>query len=182
MQKIKKIFLSIITFMLCMVPVIKADAATPVNIYFFYGNGCGFCASAEEWFEGLDEETLAKINLVRFEVWGNSNNSALLTKAAELFEVPDDEVGIPFMVIGDETIIGFGDSTPDRILELVDELYETNNRYDLGEHIDLSTGTAEGNLVASPSNQTSDAAVVIALAIIVVGVVGLLTYAKIKTN
>ena len=92
------------------------------------------------------------------------------------------KVGIPFIVIGDQTVVGFAEgTTSDRILELVDDLYEKTDRYDLADHVDLSTGTAEGNLIA-PSNKTSDTTVIIALVIIMVGVVGLLTYAKIKTN
>lgn len=182
MRKIKNIFFSIITALLCLAPVIKAEAATPVNVYFFYGDGCGFCGAAEEWFEKLDEDTLSKINLVRFEVWNNSNNSALLTKTAEHFDMDTSKVGIPFIVIGDQTVVGFAEgTTSDRILELVDDLYEKTNRYDLADHVDLSTGTAEGNLLA-PSNKTSDTTVILALVIIIVGVVGLLTYAKIKTN
>ena len=122
MRKIKNIFFSIITALLCLAPIIKAEAATPVNIYFFYGDGCGFCAAAEEWFENLDEDTLSKINLVRFEVWNNSNNSALLTKTAEHFDMDTSKVGIPFIVIGDQTVVGFAEGTTSDRIRIVDDI------------------------------------------------------------
>ena len=62
-----------------------------VNIYFFRGDGCSYCAKAEDWFEEIEKDYGKKFNVVDYETLKNEinrlkgqyNNLAVITKSID---------------------------------------------------------------------------------------------------
>jgi len=188
MNKLRNIFLSLMTAVLVMAPTVKANAAEPINFYIFYGDGCPHCEAAMEYLDSLDEAERAKFNLIKYEVWANSDNASLMTSVAELMGEDTSKLGVPFMIIGDQTLVGYADNySEDLITAAIDKAYKATDRYDLANKIDLSSGKVDDGsdtptTTPDNSNGTSDATTLLALGIIVIGVVGLLVFAKVKTK
>ena len=189
MNKLRNIFLSLMTAVLVMAPTVKANAAEPINFYLFYGDGCPHCEAAMEYLDSLDETERAKFNLIKYEVGSNSTNASLMTSVAELMGQDTESLGVPFMIIGDQTLVGYADDgSMDKVITAaIDKAYEATDRYDLANKIDLSSGKVDDGSdtpTATPdtSNGSSDTTTLLALGIIVIGVVGLVVFAKIKTK
>ena len=188
MNKLRNIFLSLMTAVLVMAPTVKANAAEPINFYIFDGDGCPHCESAMEYLNSLDETERAKFNLIKYEVWSNSTNASLMTSVAELMEVDTDNLGVPFMIIGDQTLVGYADDYSEELITAaIDEAYAATDRYDIANETDLSSGTIDTDsdtptTNTNSSNSSSDATTLLALGIIVIGVVGLIVFAKVKTK
>lgn len=192
MNKLRNLFLTLVTAVIVLAPGAKVSAAEPINLYIFYGNGCPHCEAAMEYLNGLDATEKAKFNLIKYEVWYNTDNAALMTSVAELLKVDTDNLGVPFMIIGDQTLVGYADdgSSDASIKEAIDKAYSATDKYDLATKIDLSKGTVDDDS-ATPTTTTSkndsskssdDLTTIVALGIIVVGIIGLLVFAKIKTK
>lgn len=96
-----------------------------VNIYMFWGNGCPHCKAQWEWLETLREEYEGKIAVYGFEVFNNSVNRAEMDVFADA--MGDKDVNsVPYTIIGNESISGFGNSstTGKKILEAVEKAQE----------------------------------------------------------
>ena len=78
----------------------------PIIIYEFYGSTCVYCASLNSWFDSIENEYGQYYDLVKFEVWKNPRNSELMSKISNHFN--DNATGVPYLIIGKETINGFG--------------------------------------------------------------------------
>ena len=123
------------------------DAATEeskeVKIYFFHGNGCGFCANAEAWFEEIEDEYGDKFEVVEYEVWYNEENSKLMAAVGEVRkETPG---GVPYIIIGNQSWDGFSDEYKDSIISKIESEYEQepSERYDIMDYVDLSSLVTE---------------------------------------
>ena len=86
-----------------------------VNIYYFWGNGCRFCAMQFEFLVELNEEMGDRFNLYSFEIWFDEDNAAFMHEIAELMDATFE--GVPFTFIGDRFVTGF---LPDDILAAID--------------------------------------------------------------
>ena len=121
MKKIKILVL----FLLLFVPfnIVKADT---IKAYLFYGSGCPHCADEEEFFDNylIDND---EVELVKYEVWGSAENRLLLSKVQD--KLNDHRSGVPFLVIGDNVILGFSNGTTEDIIKdtIKDEL--NNKKY-----------------------------------------------------
>ena len=84
-----------------------------INIYLFYSETCPHCHKELLYFETLKQSNYQdKINIYTFEVSDQINN-ANLKKVKELFK--ENRLGVPYTIIGEQAILGFGDTTSDRI-------------------------------------------------------------------
>lgn len=83
-----------------------AQAVEEVKLYFFYGQGCPHCAAEEVLLNKLTQE-YPQLKVISYEVWYNSENLNLLKKVGEGLKA--DVGGVPFTVIGDQTISGYFD-------------------------------------------------------------------------
>lgn len=118
-----KKFKLLILFLLLFIPIniIKADS---IKVYLFYGDGCPHCAEEEKFFDKYLKEN-NEVTLVKYEVWGSSENRLLLSKVQD--KLNDHRSGVPFLVIGDNVILGYMDGvTDEKIKETINE--EINNR------------------------------------------------------
>lgn len=84
----------------------------PIIIYEFYGSTCSYCASLNNWFDSIEKEYGEYFDLVKFEVWGEAKNSDLMHKVSNHFN--DNASGVPYLIIGKETINGFGGSEQEK--------------------------------------------------------------------
>jgi len=99
-----------------------ANQRGSLDVYLFYGDGCPHCKKEEKYLH-LYEEKYADLNIHRFEVYYNDENMRLFGRIAE--DMGADVSGIPFLIIGDEYIVGFDETlTPARIQNRIEECLE----------------------------------------------------------
>ena len=162
-------FLFLVAMLVILPLTVFADGETEttdnkVKVYFFRGEGCPHCAEAEEWFESIQDEYGEKITIVDYETWYNEDNSALMTKVATVRGESEQATGVPYIIVGDKSWVGFSEATmADEIKAQIDTVYaqDVDSRYDIME------------LVSLPVEKESHASDVIALIIILVVVGGI---------
>lgn len=112
MLKIFKISLSLIFSAVLFVFLFSAtsfsSAQEKQKLYFFYGDGCPHCAEEEIFLDKLEKEHGNEIEVLRYEVWYNKNNSALLAEMAE--KINYNVTGVPITIVGEKAITGFADN------------------------------------------------------------------------
>ena len=97
-----------------------------INIYLFYSYTCPHCHDEIEYFKELEKKYENKINIYKYEVLKNKDNTVLMKTTKNLFDV--SSTGVPFTVIGKEYILGFSETTKDQIEYILDNyLKEENN-------------------------------------------------------
>ena len=166
MKKIVRTFVMFMVGVLALVPTIKVKAQSPAKVYLFYGEGCRYCAGAMEYFESLEPEYGEMFEVVKYEVWSNENNQAILEKVAAVF---GDEVGgVPYIVIGDKTFAGYDlDGGYDEdILNAIKNLYNAEERFDVMENLDIEVKKSSSDVVLYV---VLGALVVLAVVLLVVG-------------
>ena len=102
-----------------------------VNVYLFWGDGCGFCASAKEFFNNGNSENSKYYNLVTYEVWYDEEGREMMEKVADKLDVEVN--GIPFIVIGDKHFSGYSSGMNDRLNEAIISCYESQDCIDVME-------------------------------------------------
>jgi len=74
------------------------------QIILFYGIGCPYCAKVEEFIkENQIEKT---IPFVKKEIYFNRQNAKELEEKAKICEIPENEVGVPFLWDGEKCFLG----------------------------------------------------------------------------
>lgn len=98
-----------------------ALAQEKLEVYFFYGEGCPHCAKEEIFLDKLEKEYQDEIDILRYEVWYNSQNARLLKEMAAKIKL--NVTGVPITIIGDKAIIGYDEdeTTGKRIRSAIDE-------------------------------------------------------------
>ena len=102
-----------------------------VNIYLFWGDGCGNCQSLSYFFYRLPKKYKKMYNLYSFEVWNNEENVLLMTKFGKVLNV--DISGVPLFIIGKDTFTGYYDNTAhnQKIKKAIVKNYEAKEKYDI---------------------------------------------------
>lgn len=192
MKRITKILLTFIIGIFLSVPFVKVNAANePVKIYMFYGNGCPYCESALEYFSSIEAEYGDKFDVVKYEVWYDATNSALLQAVAKT--MGDEVSGVPYFVIGDKSFSGYNEQYNSQIIDAIEKNYNSETRYDVLAETDFDASTANGESHEnsgtsgnsnnySATSSTSTIASYIILGVLVLGLVGLLIFAKEKAK
>lgn len=98
-----------------------------VNIYFFHGDGCPHCKEEFAFFDSIEKEYGKYYNLHTFEVWHNEYNSKLLKTFA--YYLDKKVTGVPFTIIGEKVIVGFGSNAKEEIPEAIKSEYKKD--YDI---------------------------------------------------
>lgn len=138
------------------------ESDNKVNVYVFRGSTCGHCLEEIMFFANAVKEYGKYFNFYAYEAWGNTSNSNLGKKIAQ--ELGESFTGsVPYTIIGNQTYSGFSETTGQTMLEQIQNLYNSADRYDIKDHVDLS-----GNQETKEKN-TSTAVVIILLAIIAIG-------------
>jgi hypothetical protein len=92
----------------------------PVNAYFFYGTGCPHCAVEKDFLYDVLENEYPSLTVYEYEIYNNRENALLLQNLAEQLNLNIE--GIPFLIIGDESFVGWSNTiTPGLLREKVYE-------------------------------------------------------------
>lgn len=126
----KIIYLIIMTILL--IPNIIFAKEKELNLYLFYGEGCPHCKQLKIFLsEYIDENPNVKLH--QYEVWNNQENRE---KFIDVMEITENRMGnVPYLVIGESVITGYGDYTAGRI-ETYINYYENMDFQDkVGEYL-----------------------------------------------
>lgn len=154
----------------------SSEEKTEVNVYLFRGDGCSFCAAAEEWFDSIEDEYGDKFAIVDYETWYDEENAALMQEVADARK--EEASGVPYIIIGDKSWNGFDESYQDEMIEAIEDTYkqDTSDRYDimalLGELPDAD----------EKKSNSSDVAALILIILVTAGFVTGIVFARKKTN
>lgn len=110
----KKIFIFGIAIFLFSTNLTGA-ADLPVNAYLFYGEGCPHCATEREYLFQELKPKYPTLEIYEFEIYKNRDNISFLQKITEALHTSIDAV--PFLVIGDEPIVGFASGITSKEIE-----------------------------------------------------------------
>jgi glutaredoxin len=114
MRKIFLLFfslLTLITLSACSSPAVTNNTnqnnQTDTGIIFYYSNTCPHCKVVEEFIN--TNKVNEKLSFQNKEVGENENNaSELMAKAAQC-NIPQDQIGVPFLWDGSKCIVGQDD-------------------------------------------------------------------------
>ena len=136
-----------------------------INVYLFRGEGCPHCAEAEAWFDELDKDEgySSYYNIVKYEVWNDQNNAALMQEVAKSLDTEAN--GVPFIVIGKKYFSGYASSMNDEIKSAIKEAYESS------EYTDVVNPIVNGATEKTPVEKENNTFI----PIIIVSAVGLIT-------
>ncbi len=120
--------LIIVAFLLFIFPFF-VNAKEKVKLYLFHGNGCPHCAEEISFLNSI-ENKYEDLEIVKYEVWYNEENDALMRKVEEAFGI--NSIGVTTTVIGDTLIIGYGgDSSGSKIERAIQFFLEDDNYEDV---------------------------------------------------
>ena len=100
-----------------------------VNLYLFRRTGCPHCADELVYLDKIINTYKKKINIVVYDVTAGKN-SKLIEDVANTLKYQIS--GVPFTLVGDKYVEGFGEGLEDAIIKLIEEGYE-NQPADLVE-------------------------------------------------
>lgn len=139
MKRIKFFVVLILSFFIFF-PSLNAEEKD-VNFYLFYGRECPHCEELMEWLDVYMAEN-DNINLYKYEVWHDEENQEKFLNAQEALET--DSSSVPFLVIGEDYIVGFSSFyTPDDIDRLFKKYEEENYRNKVGEALGVVEKTSD---------------------------------------
>lgn len=100
-----------------------------ITIYLFRSQGCVNCRNFLNFLNDISEEYGKYFKLVSYETYQNVNNSALMKEVSEF--LGKNANGVPFIVIGKKSFVGYGASLSESIKKAIVDLYNSENRYDV---------------------------------------------------
>ena len=128
----KKIIRLCLLLVILLFPLmVNAKGNDKVTLYLFHGDGCPHCASEIEYLNKI-ESKYENLEIVKYEVWYNDENSEFLKSIKSSFGV--DNSYVPATIIGDTIIIGYGDGTGSKIERAI-KYYLENDYIDQVERI-----------------------------------------------
>ncbi len=138
MKRIIKKIITIITLLFILLPFFSPSylyANEPVNLYLFHGDGCPHCAKERAFLQIIKNVYEEKVNISKFEVYYNLENTELFNKVTEDLDI--DVAGVPLLVIGDEAIIGYDSdlTTGKEIRERIDHCLINSCKDDLNDYL-----------------------------------------------
>lgn len=177
----KKIGLLLVLLMILVAPFTvfaeeeAKEESKEVKVYFFRGQGCSHCAEAEEWFKSIEEEMGDRFEIIDYETWYNEDNADLMKKVADARGESEQATGVPYIIIGDKSWVGFADDYKDEIKDQINGEYgkDVKERYDVIELLNQ-------NKSSKKEGSGSDVAALIII-LLVVGGIGFGIY-KARTN
>lgn len=120
MNKIIRLFFSASLVVIFFFSFSSVNAIQKVNVTLFYGNTCPHC-KAEKLFLIPVIEEYELVNYQELEVYDSKENSDVMLETAQ--ELGVTHIGVPFLVIGDEYVIGYKDAqtTGQEIIKVIEE-------------------------------------------------------------
>lgn len=106
MSNCRKLVIFLGLFAICsLLSVDFSLAKNQIDLYFFYGQGCPYCAQMSQVLKEIQEK-YSQLKINALEVWYNQNNQKLLTAMSEAYKIKPE--GVPVIFIGEQAIEGAG--------------------------------------------------------------------------
>lgn len=99
-------------------PIAGIEASEQVTIYLFHGDGCPHCAQEQIFLDELKAEYKDQINIIKYEVWHNSDNNLLYSEVKKHMNA--NQNGVPFTVVGEKYFYGYNTSIGETIKDAID--------------------------------------------------------------
>lgn len=99
-----KTVLSMIMVVVLALSACKSDEVNTNRIYVFSQPGCGHCVHAKTYMERYYKDYDIKDMNIR-----EGENMSHMRRYARKFKVPEYNLGTPFIVLGDNYVMGWGD-------------------------------------------------------------------------
>ncbi|MGV8025147.1 MAG: hypothetical protein AB2L18_01150 [Anaerolineaceae bacterium] len=143
----KNIFLSLVISLVLLLFSISAvfaqtDQTVPLNIYFFWGDGCPHCAEEELFLETLKEK-YPSVTINDYEVWYNEENQKTLSEFGKILDF--DPSGVPVTIIGDQVWIGFSEEYKTEMENAIQNLLQNPDGFDVGSQVFSNQSQGAGN-------------------------------------
>lgn len=123
----KKLLTIIITILLFIPLICSAKTNELIDVYIFYSSSCGHCKNAKEFLKEYENEKKT-IDIHYYEVIHNKKNAEILENVQDVLDHPS--MSVPYIVIGSEVVVGFGDNTGDELVNII-EYYSKNDYVDI---------------------------------------------------
>ena len=138
----KKLLITIITLLL-LIPIFDVEASSKkyndlvapivkekieinkINLYLFYSESCPHCHEEIEYLKTIKEKYKDNLNIFKYEVTKNENNSKMLESVKKTYGVNNQYV--PFTAIGEDYIVGFSETTKTTIESIIDNYINNTN-------------------------------------------------------
>ncbi len=98
---------------------LKTDQQPNSELMVFVQDGCLHCQHAEE-FLALNGDKYKDVDIVFYNL-KNRVSQVLLFKNIARLNIPQDGLGTPIFIMGDEYIIGFGENEKNSLIQLLNE-------------------------------------------------------------
>jgi hypothetical protein len=181
-MKFKKIVgILFCAMLLCVPSFVRAEEETEgtsnpdqneARVYFFHGETCQYCQKALAFFDSIEGEYGDKFELVKYEVWGNTENASLMKKVEKYLKVTAG--GVPFYIIGDQVFAeGYSDSLNDKIIAAIEKEYAATEKTNVIED------TLANDNVEEEEGNVLDSIIIVA---IIGAAIGAVVYARGKNK
>lgn len=97
---------------------ISAQTARPIELYFFYGQGCPHCAEAKPFLENL-EKRYPQLKIKTFEVYRDEKNKELFSIFLKAYGRKPE--GVPTIFLGEKVIVGYNESISFQIEQAIQD-------------------------------------------------------------
>lgn len=112
---------------------IKEPKDGKLNVYLFWGDGCPHCKKLVAGLNKSINEYGKYYDLYTFEVWDNDRNYYLMQQVGEHFK--EEEIGLPYLIIGDQTFSGYMSSYDEEIQKAIKEEYNETKKYNVFDEL-----------------------------------------------
>lgn len=161
----------------------EIDNNDQITIYLFRGLGCPRCHELLEYLNSIYPTYGKYFKVVSFEVWYDDKNNALLGQVASFLDYSESQLGVPLMIIGDQSFMGYGETYNDAIINAITTEYgkDKEDRLDVFN----SMKKAEENEYQGDKNVSSTSVIIWNAVIILIAtaiIVAVTTYNNNKMN
>jgi len=181
----KKFLLGVILLLSLIILPKEVLASDKVTIYIFRGSTCNHCEEALNYINDHKDEINENIEIVTYEVFENSNNSKLQDAVAEKLGVDTTakDYGVPFIVIGDKYIKGYGGAaTFIKMMDIAEDYLDDDNYKDvINETIKDLNIKVKGLLLEDIFSEPSKVVTIVVYSIfgaVVLGIVAMIVFSR----
>lgn len=122
--------------------------AKEANVYIFYGKTCPHCEEAMKYLDKIKNKY--DLNIIKYEVWYNQDNQALMDEIADFLDV--NASGVPFVIIDNTPIFGYSSGVTDDTYKYHIKLAKRKNFKD---KVGIKLGIVKGSLTEDKITRTS---------------------------
>lgn len=169
--------------------VSSVSAKSKVNLYLFRREGCPHCQDELKYLDEIYNKYKDKVNIIVYDVT-KGNNGQLIEDVANTLKYQIN--GVPFTLVGDKYLEGFGSGLEDQLKKLIEDGYKNQpedivdglldeNIYEDLVKTDLFDAMKEEGLeVTSKKSKQSNILPIIVFGSIIIGVGALIYYSRKK--